>query len=103
MKPTCSRCEKPLSSRYWLHLFFNDGREEKRRCGEIQKDDAPHVAVWIDYKCKRGGKKVARTHPIDRETVVHHNGGFFSLSDMTIIREGDRILMVMPTQMVAGV
>jgi hypothetical protein len=109
MGKLCNSCDKPLSERWWLHLFHDDGKEEKIFCGEAPASSR-HVAVYVDVRCKKGWKgRVsqgvqeelrARGLPIvvPKNTLpeVDDGGRVYTLDDLVIKRKGDRILMVLP-------
>lgn len=111
----CDKCDKPLNKRWWLHLFHDDGREEKIAQGKVPAAGG-FVAVRMHFHCPKGWKGrvsqeqqsllrskrlpgIMQPNPVSE---VDHGGRVWSLDDLVVQRKGTRILKVMP-KMVAGV
>ena len=102
-KELCSKCENPLSSKYWLTLYKEDGTEEKIFCGAAP--NGRHVAVYHDVKCPVKTRRISddeadaigiKNMSRSRGNVIYSKGRAFSMADVIIKREGDRVLIVMP-------
>lgn len=105
----CDKCDKPLSTRFWLHLFYEDGREEKIFNG-TPPTRGRYVAVYVDVKCRKGWEgKISQDRQAElreagmpgfmrKDSVpeVEFGGRTWTLDDMAIRTEGARFLMVMP-------
>lgn len=94
----CTRCERPVAKRYWMHVFKPDGSEEKTFCGQ-PAEKKEQVVVFIDEKCPTGWKGRLRYRDScgrPMETEVEDNLKSYKMSDLKILKKGDRFLMVMP-------
>jgi len=101
----CDRCEKPLSQRYWMTIFHEDGRIERAFRGKPPPDLGPAVVVNIDMRCSKGRKGKVKyddwAEVIPEAAPVGPENRSYTLDDLMVLTEGKRILMVMPKKLVA--
>src|SRR5581483_7057579 len=100
MERFCDRCERPLSDKYWLQVFHDDGSMQRTYRGEPPKSGR-FVAVYIDSRCKKGsgGRRGSDMAPGDPQVELGKN--VFLMDDIRIVREGQRFLMVVPKMIYA--
>lgn len=84
----CDKCERPLSRKYFMHVFHANGREQKIYCGVAPEVDDGNVYIYVDVDCeaaRRAGNK-----------VIVDGGRKYTMRDIDIRRTKNRILMVLP-------